>query len=164
MPILAPYSFELISRSPDQTRRFGMRLGGLLRQGDLVGLSGDLGSGKTTLVQGIAAGWGSLDPVTSPTFVLVNVYRRIDANRLFHLDAYRLSGPSEADDLDLEILLDHGPLVIEWVEKIQSVLPDDILLVRLKWIDEEHRDFLLVANGKRSQEMLTVLRKEVYGG
>ena len=78
-----------------------MRLGGLLRPGDILCLVGDLGSGKTTLVQGIVSGWGSLDPVSSPTFVLVNVYRHLENKRLYHLDAYRLSGAAEAEDLDL---------------------------------------------------------------
>src|SRR5690606_20946296 len=87
MPILMSQSMEFISRSAEQTRRAGMRLGGLLQPGDVIGLVGDLGSGKTTLVQGIAAGWGSLDQVSSPTFVLVNVYRRPDQGKLYHLDA-----------------------------------------------------------------------------
>ncbi|MCJ7623702.1 MAG: tRNA (adenosine(37)-N6)-threonylcarbamoyltransferase complex ATPase subunit type 1 TsaE, partial [Anaerolineaceae bacterium] len=72
MPILDPNTFEFFSRSPGQTRRVGIRLGALLQVGDLVCLSGDLGSGKTTLMQGITQGWGSPDLVTSPTFVLVN--------------------------------------------------------------------------------------------
>ncbi len=76
-PILDPHSCELISLSPEQTRRVGMRLGALLQVGDVLALSGDLGAGKTTLMQGIASGWGSLDAVSSPTFVLVNVYRRV---------------------------------------------------------------------------------------
>ena len=101
-PILDRNSFEIISRSAEQTRRVGMRLGALLEPGDIVCLIGDLGAGKTTLVQGLAAGWGSLDPVSSPTFVIVNVYRRLDQNQLFHLDAYRLSGAAEAADLDLD--------------------------------------------------------------
>ena len=77
MPILARDAFEFFSRSAEQTQRLGMRLGSLVKPGDLICLSGDLGAGKTTLVQGIARGWGSVDQVTSPTFVLVNVYRRI---------------------------------------------------------------------------------------
>jgi tRNA threonylcarbamoyladenosine biosynthesis protein TsaE len=107
---LNSHSIEFISRSPEQTRRVGMRLGGMLQTGDVIGLVGDLGSGKTTLMQGVASGWGSLDPVTSPTFVLVNVYRHPEGGRLFHLDAYRLSGPAEAEDLDVTAMLDAGPL------------------------------------------------------
>ena len=67
MPILEPNAFEFISRSPDQTKRLGIRLGSFLQAGDVVCLSGELGAGKTTLVQGIAEGWGSPDAVTSPT-------------------------------------------------------------------------------------------------
>ena len=93
-PILDRHSLEIISRSAEQTRRVGMRLGALLKPGDVICLVGDLGSGKTTLVQGLAAGWGSLDPVSSPTFVIVNLYRRMDQSQLFHLDAYRLNGLS----------------------------------------------------------------------
>ena len=78
MPILNPHTLEFVSRSPEQTRRLGIRLGALLRTGDILCLSGDLGAGKTTLVQGLAQGWGSLNQVSSPTFVLCNEYRRPD--------------------------------------------------------------------------------------
>ena len=115
MPILDQHSFEFISRSAEQTRRLGMRLGALLRSGDVICLVGELGSGKTTLVQGIASGWGSLDQVTSPTFVLVNVYRGGDGQRLYHLDAYRLKDALEAEDLDMDVMLEGGLLVVEWL-------------------------------------------------
>ena len=81
MPILDESTLEFFSRSPDQTRRIGTRMGLLLQAGDVLCLQGDLGAGKTTLVQGIAQGWGSADPVTSPTFVLVNIYRHPDGPR-----------------------------------------------------------------------------------
>ncbi len=71
MPILDDRNFEFFSHSPDQTRRLGIHLGGYLRPGDVIALEGNLGSGKTTLVQGIAQGWGVLDPVSSPTYVIV---------------------------------------------------------------------------------------------
>jgi tRNA threonylcarbamoyladenosine biosynthesis protein TsaE len=108
MPILDPRTVEFLSRSPEQPRRRGFRLGALLGASDLVCLSGDLGTGKTTLVQGIAQGWGSLDLVSSPTFVLVNEYRRPDGCCLYHLDAYRLSSAWEAEDLDLERMIENG--------------------------------------------------------
>ncbi len=84
MAVIEKGSFEVISRSPTQTRRIGMRLGEMLMPGDVIGLEGNLGAGKTTLVQGIASGWGSYDSVSSPTYVLVNVYRRLDRKQLFH--------------------------------------------------------------------------------
>lgn len=163
MPILDPYSFEFISRSTEQTRRLGMRLGALLRAGDVICLVGELGSGKTTLVQGIASGWGSLDPVTSPTFVLVNVYRGPDTARLYHLDAYRLSSAREAEDLDLEPMLETGLLVVEWAERIQEALPREHMWVTLRWIDAEQRDLVFAARGGRYQTVLATVRKQIFG-
>jgi tRNA threonylcarbamoyladenosine biosynthesis protein TsaE len=164
MPILDPHSLEIISRSTEQTRRVGMRLGALLKSADLVALVGDLGSGKTTLVQGIAAGWGSLDPVSSPTFVIVNVYRHTGGLRLFHLDAYRLNDASEAQDLDLESMLDQGPMIVEWAERVQSVLPDQGLWVHLKYIDDVQRDLMFSGRGQYYQDLLSRFRKIIYGG
>lgn len=177
MPILDANSLEYISRSVEATRRAGMRLGALLRPGDLICLVGDLGSGKTTLVQGIATGWGSLDQVSSPTFVLVNVYRRFpessarssqssgdpaQVQELFHLDAYRLSGPQDAEDLDLDSLLERGPLIIEWADRIQDVLPPEHLRINLSYVDPTQRDMLLSANGKRYNLMLNAFRRQSY--
>jgi tRNA threonylcarbamoyladenosine biosynthesis protein TsaE len=163
MPVLDPQSMEFISRSAEQTRRMGLRLGTLLRTGDVIGLVGDLGAGKTTLVQGISAGWGSLDPASSPTFVLVNVYRRPDGGRLFHLDAYRLSGAAEAEDLDIDAMLERGPLVVEWADRIREALPAESLWVSLRWIDHEQRDLMLTAHSERYRAILADLRKQVYG-
>ncbi len=137
---------EITTHSADETRILGRTLGRLLATGDLLALEGDLGSGKTTLVQGIAAGWGSPDRVTSPTFVLINVYRRPEG-RLYHMDAYRLGGPAEAADLDLDACLESGPLVVEWAERIRDALPDHFLQVRLAWQEADHRLLQLVPHG-----------------
>lgn len=163
MPILKPRSMEFISRSADQTRRAGLRLGSLLQPGDLIGLIGDLGAGKTTLMQGIASGWGTLDQVTSPTFVLVNVYRRPNRQRLFHLDAYRLVSSSEAEDLDIDSMLEDGTLVVEWAEKIQDILPQARLWLEIKWVDENQRDFLITAFGSRYLNLLAEFRRQLFG-
>jgi tRNA threonylcarbamoyladenosine biosynthesis protein TsaE len=163
MPVLKPSSVEYISRRSDETRRFGMRLGAMLQTGDVICLIGDLGAGKTTLVQGMAAGWGSLDPASSPTFVLVNVYRRPDNGKLYHLDAYRLAGAAEADDLDLNALLESGPLVIEWADRIEAALPAERLWITLEWVSDNQRDFVLTAHGQRCQALLHTLRQQTYG-
>ncbi len=163
MPILEPRSMEFISRSADQTRRAGLRLGSLLQPGDVIALIGDLGAGKTTLMQGIASGWGSLDQVTSPTFVLVNVYRRPNQERLFHLDAYRLNSSAEAQDLDLDSMMEEGALVIEWAEKIQDILPQARLWLEIKWMDENQRDFLITAHGARYINLLAEFRRQLFG-
>lgn len=162
-PILDQNALEIISRSAEQTRRVGMRLGTLLQPGHVICLSGDLGAGKTTFVQGVAAGWGSLDPVSSPTFVLVNVYRRAAQGRLFHLDAYRMQGPSEAIDLDIDEMLYGGTLVIEWADRIDSALPAERLWVSLQWIDDTQRDLVFSSHGRIYQELLVNFRESVYG-
>jgi tRNA threonylcarbamoyladenosine biosynthesis protein TsaE len=164
MPILDANSLEIFSRSPEQTRRLGMRLGKMLQAGDLVCLQGDLGAGKTTLVQGVAQGWGALDPVSSPTFVLVNVYRRPDASQFFHLDAYRLESASEAEELDLDNLLGQGPLVVEWPERIAPILPVEHLWAQLEYESEEQRSMRFAADGDRYKHLLEDLRHAVYGG
>ena len=162
-PILDRNSLEIISRSSEQTRRVGMRLGALIDSGDLVCLIGDLGAGKTTFVQGLAAGWGSLDPVSSPTFVIVNLYRRLDRSQLYHLDAYRLSGPAEAVDLDLDAMLDNGSLVIEWADVIAEALPEECLMVNLQYVDELQRDLVFTARGQHYQDLVAKFREQVYG-
>lgn len=163
MPILDSHSVEFISRNPEQTRRAGMRLGAMLQPGDLIGLEGDLGSGKTTLVQGMAVGWGSLDAVSSPTFVLVNVYRRFKGGNLYHLDAYRLASAAEAVDLDLDVLLAEGPLVVEWADRINNALPAERLWVHLRWVADAQRDMIITAVGKRYETLLTNFRRQVFG-
>ena len=170
MPILDQKSFEFISRSQGQTRRVGMRLGALLESGDVIGLIGDLGSGKTTLVQGISSGWGSLDTASSPTFIIVNVYRRhimrrdkTVIERFFHLDAYRLEGEKEAIDLDLDALINQGPLVVEWANRIEKALPKEILWINLRWVDENQRDIIFSAVGDHHQRLLNKLRTKIFG-
>lgn len=163
MPILDEQSFELISHSSDQTRRAGILLGELLNPGDVICLVGELGAGKTTLVQGISAGWGSLDSVTSPTFVLVNVYRRPDGCRLFHLDAFRLKNSSEAIDLDIDTFCEEGPLVIEWADRIFDALPGQHIRITFKWIDENQRDLMVSATGQHFKDLLFNYRHQVFG-
>jgi tRNA threonylcarbamoyladenosine biosynthesis protein TsaE len=163
MPVFDSHSMEFISKSTDQTRRLGMRLGSFLQSGDLICLVGELGSGKTTLVQGIASGWGSLDQATSPTFVLVNVYRNPGGGSLYHLDAYRLSGALEALDLDLDAMQESGPLVVEWAERIQEALPEEHLWINFYMVSEEQRDMVFTARGKRYEQLIAGLRKQVFG-
>jgi tRNA threonylcarbamoyladenosine biosynthesis protein TsaE len=164
VPILDQNSLEYFSRSADQTRRLGMRLGTLLKTGQGVYLSGELGSGKTTLVQGIAQGWGSIDPVTSPTFVLINEYHRPDGETLYHLDAYRLENATEGEDLDLELMLERGSLVVEWPENIHIALPVNALTIAMHWMADEHRGLVISAVGEGYREMLDEIRRQVYGG
>lgn len=165
MPILTDQSLEFISHSAEQTRRLGVRIGELLQPTDLICLSGDLGSGKTTLVQGIARGWGALDEATSPTFVIINQYRRADSARMYHLDAFRLSGAAEAEAMGFyELLESDGPLVIEWPERIPGILPEERWWVQLSWVDESRRRLRVDAAGSRYIKLLRDFQKSAFGG
>lgn len=154
---------DFFSRSPEQTRRIGMRLGTALRTGDVICLQGDLGAGKTTFVQGIAQGWGSVDAVSSPTFILVNIYRRANESRLFHMDAYRIDSPAEAELLDLDSMLADGALLIEWPERIPGLIPAERLWVELEYVDDEEREMKFKARGRRYDELLNVIRHALGG-
>lgn len=164
MPVLDLHSLDFFSRSPEQTRRIGARLGEALRVGDVICLQGELGAGKTTFVQGVARGWGSVDAVTSPTFILVNEYRRAGSARLFHMDAYRIVSIPEAEELDLDSMLADGALLIEWPERIDGLVPAENLWIRLEHVDEEEREMKFKASGKRYAELLEVLRHAAFGG
>ena len=155
---------DFFSRSPEQTRRVGSRLGGALQAGDVICLQGELGAGKTTFVQGIAQGWGSLDSVSSPTFILVNMYRRADQDQLFHMDAYRLESTPEAEELDLDSMLAQGALLIEWPERMDGLIPTERLWVNLEHIDDEERQMKFKATGKRYDDLLEVIRHGTFGG
>ncbi len=164
MSVLDVHTLDFLSRSSEQTRRLGMRLGSALQSGDVICLQGDLGAGKTTFVQGIALGWGSQDAVSSPTFIIVNLYRRGDDARLFHMDAYRLDSTPEAEELDLDSMLTQGPLIIEWPERVQGLIPDEHLWIELSHVTEEERGMKFQANGKRYEELLEVIRGAAQGG
>jgi tRNA threonylcarbamoyladenosine biosynthesis protein TsaE len=154
---------DFFSRSPEQTRRIGMRVGGALQTGDVLCLQGDLGAGKTTFVQGLAQGWGSVDSVSSPTFILVNVYRRADQSQLFHMDAYRVDSTPEAAELDLDSMLAEGALVIEWPERMAGLIPTERLWVKFEHVDDEEREMKFKASGKRYDELLNLVR-HAFGG
>ncbi|WP_151083282.1 tRNA (adenosine(37)-N6)-threonylcarbamoyltransferase complex ATPase subunit type 1 TsaE [Nocardioides cynanchi] len=126
----APRSYD--AADADAMRRLGTALASVLRAGDVVVLSGELGAGKTTLTQGLGAGLGVRGDVTSPTFVIARVHPSLaEGPALVHADAYRLGGVAELDDLDLDTSLDDAVTVVEWGEGIAEGLADDRLEVRI---------------------------------
>ncbi|MGW5100995.1 tRNA (adenosine(37)-N6)-threonylcarbamoyltransferase complex ATPase subunit type 1 TsaE [Streptomyces sp. NPDC004100] len=127
----SPAETRLTVTSPEQMRLLGLRLAGLLRAGDLVMLSGELGAGKTTLTRGLGEGLGVRGAVTSPTFVIARVHPSlVDGPPLVHVDAYRLSGGlDEMEDLDLDVSLPESVIVVEWGEGKVEELTDDRLEV-----------------------------------
>ena len=127
-----------------------MRLGRLLRAGDLVVLTGGLGAGKTTLTQGIGAGLGVRGPVTSPTFVIARVHpSTVGGPALVHVDAYRLGGALELDDLDLDADVADSVTVVEWGHGVAERLADAYLEVVLTAGADEARTLTLTGFGDR---------------
>ncbi|MEU9921062.1 tRNA (adenosine(37)-N6)-threonylcarbamoyltransferase complex ATPase subunit type 1 TsaE [Streptomyces griseoluteus] len=124
-----PAETRLTVTSPEQMRELGLRLAGLLRAGDLVMLTGELGAGKTTLTRGLGEGLGVRGAVTSPTFVIARVHPSlVDGPPLVHVDAYRLSGGlDDMEDLDLDVSLPQSVIVVEWGEGKVEELTDDRL-------------------------------------
>jgi tRNA threonylcarbamoyladenosine biosynthesis protein TsaE len=116
------------ARTAEEMRGFGAELATRLRPGDLLVLSGPLGAGKTTLVQGIAEGLKVRGPITSPTFVIARVHPSLCGGPdLVHVDAYRLGGRLEVDDLDLDASLEESVTVVEWGEDLVEALNEDRL-------------------------------------
>jgi tRNA threonylcarbamoyladenosine biosynthesis protein TsaE len=126
-------SVTLRAATAADTQRVGRRLAGLVRPGDLVLLSGELGAGKTTFTQGLGAGLGVRGAVTSPTFVIARVHPSVVSGPpLVHVDAYRLGSLAELDDLDLDADVADSVTVVEWGEGKAEVLAADRLEVRLE--------------------------------
>ncbi|AXH97353.1 tRNA (adenosine(37)-N6)-threonylcarbamoyltransferase complex ATPase subunit type 1 TsaE [Ornithinimicrobium avium] len=125
----------------DDTRELGRTLGGLLVAGDLVVLTGELGAGKTTFTQGLAEGLRVRGPITSPTFVIARVHPSlVGGPPLVHVDAYRLGGAAELDDLDLDESLEESVTVVEWGHGLAEQLAEQFLEVVLERSDSEDGD------------------------
>ena len=164
-PIRASAGFRFHSGSLRDTQDLGRVLGSILRPGDLVALQGDLGAGKTVLTQGLAAGLGIREPVTSPTFILVAEYSLPGGGLLRHMDCYRMHlnlAGAEAEDLGWsEWLADaDSVLVVEWSERLGSLLPTDRLDIRLATVSGRERMILMEARGERAAAVLQQLASD----
>jgi len=148
---------ELISHSPEETQRFGIRIGELAKPGDIFLLVGGLGTGKTCLVQGIAWGLGIKEYAASPSFVVIReLYGRLP---LYHIDLYRLNHIEEIVELGLDdYLYGNGVCVMEWAEKGLSVLPTEHLLIQISYLSDSERSFQLKPSGKRYLQILAQLK------
>ncbi len=136
---------RVVTSSEDETVMLGRRFASALKAGDVVALYGDLGSGKTQFVKGVCSGIGVTEHVTSPTFTLINEYRKHGGIPVFHLDLYRLRSFDEVLALGLEEYLDDdGVSMIEWAEKAERILPRERYSVRFRVIDGVNRREILM--------------------
>ena len=128
----------IATKNYKETILLGERIGKTLKPDDIVALSGCLGAGKTTLIQGIAKGLGVQNWVTSPTFTLINEFE--GKLKLYHIDLYRIENIDDAEDLAIEEYFTKGGVtVIEWAEKIDSILPAETIRIGIKIVSENER-------------------------
>ncbi len=145
---------EHVLPEPEDTHALGRAIADVLRPGDLLVLVGPLGAGKTALTQGIGAGLGVREPVTSPTFVIARVHRdgRVP---LVHVDAYRLGSVADVDDVDLDASSAESVTVVEWGQGLVEQLADGHLEVRLGRRDDDVRTATLVPHGADWEQRLS---------
>lgn len=152
-------TFTITTESDQDTIRVGQEIGRLLLEGDVVGLAGELGSGKTWLTKGIALGLG-VNPktiVTSPSFTLVNEYQGRAA--LYHMDVYRLGSLDEALSAGIEETIHTGGVVVlEWADRWPEILPEHTLTVKLLILDEHRRAITLSGPHPRANEIIAQLK------
>ena len=150
----------LKTKSPAETKALGEKIGKKLQGGEVIALTGELGAGKTCLTQGLALGLG-INPreyVTSPSFTLINEYQgRLP---LYHIDLFRLKGRGEVEELGCEeYFCGEGVTVIEWAEKVEDLLPEEYLSIKLIPLGENQRQISLNPLGQHYREILKGIRK-----
>lgn len=167
--MVAQSALDFISHSPEQTRRIGWRIGQHAHAGDVLLLSGPFGAGKTLLTQGLAAGLGIAERVTSPSFTLVNEHpgQTADGRRicLYHVDLYRLETAAAVATVGLEELFadPDGICAIEWPDRLGVLAPPEFLLIELTAVTEMKRRLALTPHGDRATTWLADLRTEAFG-
>ncbi len=142
------------TKSPTETRRLGERIGKILLPGDVVALTGELGSGKTVLTKGIARGLGIKgNPVRSPSFLLIKEYS--GKIPLFHFDLYRLKNPEELNSIGYEEYFSgKGVVAIEWAERAKNFLPEEYLEIALSILNKNGRKISLRKKGESIKKRL----------
>ena len=158
-------SLTVKTTGPLETESVGIILGALLGPGDVVGLSGDLGAGKTCFTRGIAVGLGvdRAVPVVSPSFTILNEY--VGHVVLYHFDFYRLEGISADFDLEWrEYFYGRGVVVVEWAQKVADNLPDDRIDVTFSFLEDEEREIRIASNSERCAELIKECAETLVNG
>jgi len=124
---------EVIIKDESETKKFGLNLGKDLKKGDIVALTGDLGTGKTTLTKYIGEGLGITEMITSPTFTIIQEYYS-GRLPLYHFDVYRINSIEEMDELGCEeYFYGDGITIIEWADKIMEIIPEEAIVINIEY-------------------------------
>ena len=149
----------LQTRNTSGTIQIGKSIGSLLLPGDVVALVGELGTGKTQFIKGLAVGVGIGKPtyISSPSFTLINEYK--GKIPFYHIDLFRLRAEKEAEDLGLEEYFQSGGITaIEWADRIPSLLPREMLWIQISYTGENTRSIEILGRGKQYEELINRLR------
>jgi tRNA threonylcarbamoyladenosine biosynthesis protein TsaE len=149
----------LQTRNTSGTIQIGKSIGSLLLPGDVVALVGELGTGKTQFIKGLAVGVGIGKPtyISSPSFTLINEYK--GKIPFYHIDLFRLRAEKEAEDLGLEEYFQSGGITaIEWADRIPSLLPREMLWIQISYTGENTRSLEIIGKGKRYEALIDKLR------
>lgn len=142
------------SNSVKDTAGVAEEMAAVVKAGDIILLCGDLGAGKTVFVQAFTKALGCHEEATSPSFTLLKEYRAAH-NQIFHFDAYRLEGIRDFIDLGYrDYLFDEGISIIEWGEKIETLVGDDYLVIKIVLTDETNREITIIPHGKKWDERI----------
>ena len=152
------------SRNTSGTIRIGKSIGSLLLPGDVVALAGELGTGKTQFIKGLAVGLGIGKPtyISSPSFTLINEYK--GKIPFYHIDLFRLRAEKEAEDLGLEEYFQSGGITaIEWADRIPSLLPREMLWIQISYTGENTRSLEIIGKGKRYLNLVDQIQSSEFG-
>ena len=139
---------KFLSKGKEQTQNIALELAKSLKKGRVIAFEGNLGSGKTTFIQGLASGLGIKEKVSSPTFVIFKKYKVLNHKNIklfYHFDLYRIESLEEVIDLGFEEIINNknSIVAIEWAEKIKKLLPKDSLKIKIKYVDKNSRKFIV---------------------
>ncbi len=157
-----PVEMTLLSKGPQQTIQYGRTFSSVLEAGSVIGLVGELGSGKTCFIKGLASELAGIpeDDVTSPTFTFMQEYP--GDMPLYHFDLYRIAGKADLYDLGFEeCLYGTGVTVIEWADRAEGSLPAEHIIIRMEFIAEQERRLFFEAHGEKHAALLTMYKNKL---
>ena len=153
---------KIETKNESETLKFGKKLASLLKRGDTIVLTGDLGSGKTKLTEGILSFFGLENEISSPTFTIVNEYKKENIN-IYHFDVYRLSDSSEFYAIGGEEYFENGICIIEWGELIEDALPSDYIHIVFEKYDsnENIRILNITSHSTKYDNLLNIILEDL---
>lgn len=131
------WSMKIITNNQKETYGFAKEFASQIKDGAILGLVGPLGAGKTVFVQGLAEGLGIKEKIKSPTFILMRNH-----GNFYHIDCYRLAGSQELKELGVKEIMNNKKniVVIEWADKIRGILPEDVIIIEIKYLGKNQRE------------------------